>query len=584
MKNSLRYYLIASSLILTGCEVDQQSTNIVSERPFGTIFDAPEVWGVQSVQPPMVQKESKITNLPANFSPKESITNATTEKPGASLDKNDLLYGFYNSGIVGEPADFDNFFTESDSQAPQPLGTIFDTSSVKPQNFDNFFNNNDEAPVMNNDLFSSSSGSDFDFELDQEKQKKINKIKEATIATQKNSVIADQIRNKDIDEQLALDLSSLEKSLPISKKSLVKEMSNELRHKTRLLDAETALKIAELKMLSSVRSNNIISRVEDMALDATSAARKESIKKILSVEPDNYYQLKQQGKQLEAAYQVDVATIKLKFQNKIDYLKSDVKLLREANKKIIDNRIAELEAQRIADALIIEIREKEKNQKIVKQSYPKLDDKILKYSNTFEKRLVEKENLILDRLNTEYSSAKLARKSARELENRQYLAKINQQIEQEQISYENKSGNKLYAKRDLKVESIANNLKSTIKRTKSHGIKALADLKAKSARTHQVQKNKLKGPYNKKEQALNQKYQQDKSKILSRFRTEEYAVVAKIKKETDNVNREIDARVKAEIQTLLASFEVLKQEEIEKAKKINVEKPKESPGFFESLF
>jgi len=591
--------------MLAGCEVDQQSTNVVSERPFGTIFDAPEGFNVQPVQP-IEQKENKTSNLPTSFSPKadEADTIKVAVKPGVSLDKTDILYGFYNSGIVGEAPDFENFFDEPESKGPvtkfastesnksTQLDTFFN-SSVNPgdefTSLDSFLGIDNQSSVDFDNLFSPNyNDSNFDFQLDQEKQKKINKIKQDTITIQKNNVIADQIRNKDIDEQLVLDLANLNKKLPINEKNLAKEMGNELRHKVRLLDAETALKIAELKMVASTRSNNIISRVEDRVLDATSAARKVSIKKILSVEPENYYQLKyqlkQQEKQLEATYQVDVATITLQFQKKLEHLDSDVKLLREANKKIIDNRAAELEAQRIADALIIEISEKEKNQKIVKQAYPALDDKILKYSNTFKDRLVHRENSLLDRLHAQYASAKNARKSDRELENRQYLSKINKQIKQEQTSYIEKSSDRLNIEKDSKIKSIAKNLNNSVNRIESQGVKALADLKAQNVREHQKLKSKLAVPYKKKEQALNQKYQQDKSKILSRFRSEEYAVVAKIKKERGGINREIDARVKSEIQTLLASFEALKKEETEKAKKINAEKPEESPGFFGSLF
>ena len=81
---------------------------------------------------------------------------------------------------------------------------------------------------------------------------------------------------------------------------------------------------------------------------------------------------------------------------------------------------------------------------------------------------------------------------------------------------------------------------------------------------------------------------------MSRFRSEEYAVVAKIRKETGVANREIDARVKAEIKASLDSFKALQKEEAannvkeEAAKKAveieKLKKSKESPGFFKSLF
>ncbi|MCS5590585.1 MAG: hypothetical protein NZ824_11535, partial [Candidatus Thioglobus sp.] len=250
------------------------------------------------------------------------------------------------------------------------------------------------------------------------------------------------------------------------------------------------------------------------------------------------------------------------------------------------NRLAELEAQRIADALIVEENIKSKNQEVVDQSYPGFKEKIIEYTNAFKEKLVQKEKSesVLARLEAKHASDKLARKSARELEKKRYIADINRQIEQEQTSYEDQSRDRLNASRDAKINSINTNSKRSIKRVESGGVQALSDLKSKSARELQKQKNILQAPYKKKKQALNQKYQQAKSKVLSRFRAEEYAVVAKIRKETGAANREIDARVKAEIKVLLNSFKSLKKEEAAQAKKISLEKPKKSPGFFESLF
>ena len=99
------------------------------------------------------------------------------------------------------------------------------------------------------------------------------------------------------------------------------------------------------------------------------------IRKMLSSEPENYYQLKEQGKQLEAVYQVDMARAKLKYQQQIDVLEGDVKSLRVANKRIINNRLSEMEEQRIAEALTVEEKIKAKNQKAVDQSYPTFEEK-----------------------------------------------------------------------------------------------------------------------------------------------------------------------------------------------------------------
>jgi hypothetical protein len=380
----------------------------------------------------------------------------------------------------------------------------------------------------------------------------------------------------------------LEKDIPIEEKELAQTMKSELKHKIRLLDAETALKLAEIKMLASTKNNNVIARIEDKILSQTSSARKELITKMLVSESDNYFleifRLKEQGKLLEVKHQVEVAKIKLQHQKEIVALKNNVKSLKVANIKIIDTRLAELEIQRIAEALIVKGEVKKKNQEIVNQSYPGLKAKISKYINTFEIKLSQREAFILDRLKEEYISKKSSRNSARGLKNKRYIADINQQIEQEQKIYEDQSRDRLYSARDVKVNSIIVGQKRSVNRVESDGAKKLVALITQHAKGYEKQTHTLQAPYKKKGQVLNQKSQQTRSKVLSRFNSENYAIIAKEKKETGVINREINARVKAEIKALLDSFEALKEEDAAKAKKISLGKPKESLGFFESLF
>ena len=574
--------LLVSSVLLIGCE------SIPDDSPTGDL--------VEITTTSVTQKNGQETD----FSPKENVQESSQMmlRPGQSLDKKDLLYGFYNSGIVGEPVDFDNFFAEegrskaaftttfsfidtNPNTSSNAIGDFFDSSTIAPVDFDNFFSDTGQSSLK-------MGRSNFDFILDAESQEKVDNIIKRLVATQKNDVIANQIRIKDADTQLITYLSNLEKDIPIEEKELAQTMKSELKHKIRLLDAETALKLAEIKMLASTKNNNVIARIEDKILSQTSSARKELITKMLVSESDNYFleifRLKEQGKLLEVKHQVEVAKIKLQHQKEIVVLKNNVKSLKVANIKIIDTRLAELEIQRIAEALIVKGEVKKKNQEIVNQSYPGLKAKISKYINTFEIKLSQRESFILDRLKEEYISKKSSRNSARGLENKRYIADINQQIEQEQKIYEDQSRDRLYSARDVKVNSIIVGQKRSVNRVESDGAKKLVALITQHAKGYEKQTHTLQAPYKKKGQVLNQKSQQTRSKVLSRFNSENYAIIAKEKKETGVINREINARVKAEIKALLDSFEALKKEEAAKAKKISLEKPKESPEFFESLF
>jgi len=152
----------------------------------------------------------------------------------------------------------------------------------------------------------------------------------------------------------------------------------------------------------------------------------------------------------------------------------------------------------------------------------------------------------------------------------------------------------LYSARDVKVNSIIVGQKRSVNRVESDGAQKLVALITQHAKGYEKQKHTLQAPYKKKGQVLNQKSQQTRSKVLSRFNSENYAIIAKENKETGVINREINARVKAEIKASLDSFEALQKEEAankikeEAAKKaIEIEKlkkSKESPGFFKSLF
>ena len=597
--------LLVSSVLLIGCETTPGGST--EERPFGTIFDAPTAEdSIEITTTTLMQENGQATDFSAE---KDTLKGFQANKSvGANLSNDDLLYSFVNSGIVGEPVDFDNFFAEegrskaaftttfsfidtNPNTSSNAIGDFFDSSTIAPVDFDNFFSDTGQSSLK-------MGRSNFDFILDAESQEKVDNIIKRLVATQKNDVIANQIRIKDADTQLITYLSNLEKDIPIEEKELAQTMKSELKHKIRLLDAETALKLAEIKMLASTKNNNVIARIEDKILSQTSSARKELITKMLVSESDNYFleifRLKEQGKLLEVKHQVEVAKIKLQHQKEIVVLKNNVKSLKVANIKIIDTRLAELEIQRIAEALIVKGEVKKKNQEIVNQSYPGLKAKISKYINTFEIKLSQRESFILDRLKEEYISKKSSRNSARGLENKRYIADINQQIEQEQKIYEDQSRDRLYSARDVKVSSIIVGQKRSVNRVESDGAQKLVALITQHAKGYEKQKHTLQAPYKKKGQVLNQKSQQTRSKVLSRFNSENYAIIAKENKETGVINREINARVKAEIKASLDSFEALQKEEAankikeEAAKKaIEIEKlkkSKESPGFFKSLF
>ena len=79
-------------------------------------------------------------------------------------------------------------------------------------------------------------------------QKEIKLIKEESENLKKENLIAQQVRNKDVDIQLEFDLNNLIAKLPVDRKILVQKMQDDLTHKIRLLDADTAIKITDIRM------------------------------------------------------------------------------------------------------------------------------------------------------------------------------------------------------------------------------------------------------------------------------------------------------------------------------------------------
>jgi len=523
-----------------------------------------------------------------------SLKSATLDGDGdvitpvkVDLPKNDLLYGL--GGDV-RSFTFEEVFGSGEVFESNVKGTNFSPKNTTLEGKETI--TPIKMDLLKNDLFygvfsseggQESTGQTLTFF---EKQEKIDAIKRSTATSRKNNIVADRVRNKDVDTQLAIDLANLmkkEKNIPIV---LAQTMKKELAHKTSLLDAETELKVAEVKMSAHTKSDAVVARIEDRVLRAKSSVGKGLVKEMLVNAPGEYYNLRIKSKKLQAKYQVDIAKVKLQYQQKLDIINNDVKFLRDANKSIISTRVAELEEQRVAEALIIEQEIKAKNQAIVDQLYPEFKIELAKYIDTTSQRLERTEKKILDKLESNRLREELAREARRKSEKRKYISDVNNQIKKEQADYRSQSRDRLFSARDEKIESIINNSKRSIKRVESNAVQALADLKAQHIREIQKQKSVLQVPYKKKKQVLNQKSQQVRSKVLSRSSAENYAILAKEKKKTGAINREIDTRVRTEIKAALDSFKGIKKDKADPktAKTANTLEPEAPSGFFSSWF
>jgi len=603
-------------VLLTGCEhISENSSNTIpsSEQPRATNFSVAKSENNQVERAPSlaVQDFKKLADswgsdtdvLSDNFF---NSTEDTTSTPDVKL---------------GEATDFDNFF--SNANQDQSSDTKFNTTA-KPSvvtetlaeptlkgewgdsiDFDNFFSNINQEQSSDTKFNTTAKPPMATETLVQsiprvlsyyEKQEKIKFIKEESERLKKENLIAEQVRNEDIDSQLEVDLSDLIAKLPVDEKNLAQKMQDDLRRKIRLLDADTAIKITNIRILSLGKSATALASVEKKILGAKSNVEDSIIEHIFATEADRNYRIREEEEALHIQYISDIEQIKLQSKNnpRLVFLEKDVKAFEAANQKIINIRITELESQRVAEALIIEAQVKAKHQLIIDALRSKSESSLKEYSDTVENELEFAEKVVLDQLESKNIKAILSRVTQRRVDNKRYIREIKNKIQKEQLAYEKKVRDSDQPGRDARVIAITNNLKNSIKYIEASRVQALGSLKALHKQLHQSKRRGLKTSFTTKEQMLIKKSKQKELKVLSLFNTENNAILSIENKAIEAINTEIDARVKAKIKAMLDSFEALKKEEAEnklkdQAAKKSIEmeklkKSKESPGFFESLF
>jgi len=550
-----------SIVFLTGCESVSENNTLGSLQ-----FSAPKVTDQENISSANLYFSSPKRATQENaggtdFSSKDTtLENEKVVTPiKMSLNKNDLLYSLLST---------------------TPKDTTLENEKLV-------------TPIKSTLFKSESDQSTYRILSWSEKQKKIKLIKEESENLKKENLIAQQVRNKDVDTQLEFDLNNLIAKLPVDRKILVQKMQDDLIYKIRLLDADTAIKITDIRMLSIDKSAFALAGVEKKVLSAKSTAEDGVIEHIFATEPDRYYRIREEEKALHVQYIVDMERIKLQSKNnpRLDILEKDVQAFEAANQKIINTRIAELEAQRVAEALIIEVKVKVKHQAIIDAFRAKSESSLKEYGDTVEHELAVAEKVALDQLESKNNRAILSRESQRRADNKQYIREIKKKIQQAQLTREKKVRDTNTPSRDARVIAITNNLNNSIKYIEASRVQTLASLKAQQEQLHQSKIRSLKASFGAKEQVLIQISKQKELKVLSLFKTENSAILTKENKAIEAINKEINARVNDEIKAALDSYEAfrkeeaaIRKEEAAKAKKIRAEKPKESTGFFKSLF
>ena len=210
-------------------------------------------------------------------------------------------------------------------------------------------------------------------------------------------------------------------------------------------------------------------------------------------------------------------------------------------------RVSELERQRISAALVIEKKAKAENKAMIDKLIAKFMSEINTHSKSIKAELAAKEKAALSRVTTKYD----AEKSERAIKEREHKVGLNAEIIAAKKSAGSKMRGNLVGERDSKITAIDNSLEKAIRRVYTERKKALSSLESENQGQLKKENGVLQTMYNKNKRDLIQKSKQAKSKITRKARTKEMAILNQEKREIAAINKEIDVKIKTDIDAAL---------------------------------
>ena len=228
-------------------------------------------------------------------------------------------------------------------------------------------------------------------------------------------------------------------------------------------------------------------------------------------------------------------------------MEQNIHAMRQSNQELLIIRVSELERQRISAALVIEKKAKAENKAMIDKLIAKFMSEINTHSKSIKAELAAKEKAALSKVSTKYD----AEKSERAIKEREHKVGLNAEIIAAKKSAGSKMRGNLVGERDSKITAIDNSLEKSIRRVYTERKKALSSLESENQGQLKKDTGVLQTVYNKNKRDLIQKSKQAKSKITRKARTKEMAILAQEKREISAINKEIDVKIKTDIDAAL---------------------------------
>jgi len=390
-----------------------------------------------------------------------------------------------------------------------------------------------------------------EIDAEAERKKKIEAVKIGNINEKVVAKIAKQTRIEDINVKLEEDLKVLKGQLKSSEQQLARTMEGELVGKVSSLDADIQSKVLSIKSKTKDERVAVITSVEKKISDTQSEVESKLMNEALTTELDRFYRFKENEKKLNQQYIDKLSVTKVgldkKRKKRLTVMEQNIHAMRQSNQELLIIRVSELERQRISAALVIEKKAKAENKAMIDKLIAKFMSEINTHSKSIKAELAAKEKAALSKVSTKYD----AEKSERAIKEREHKVGLNAEIIAAKKSAGSKMRGNLVGERDSKITAIDNSLEKSIRRVYTERKKALSSLESENQGQLKKENGVLQTMYNKNKRDLIQKSKQAKSKITRKARTKEMAILAQEKREISAINKEIDVKIKTDIDAAL---------------------------------
>jgi len=388
-------------------------------------------------------------------------------------------------------------------------------------------------------------------EAEAERKKRIEAVKIGNINEKVVAKIAKQTRIEDINVKLEEDLKSLKVQLNESEQQLAQTIEGELSAKISSLDVNIESQVLSIKKAKDKESIAVISSVEKKISDTQSEIGNKIWEDSQLPEFENFQRFNENEKKFKKQYLGNLSATKFGLDKervkRLTVMEQNIHAMRQSGQELINIRMAELERERVAAALVIEKKIKSKNKAMIDKLIAKYKKEINAHSKSIKDELATKEKIELAKVDTRYFAEKTTRKSIE--------AKRKDDLKKARLDKKKKVGeemrNRLGAERDSQLAAITDRLERRVRKIYADRKQALSTLKSENQHQLKKEKSELQTKHRKNKGQLKRTANQAKSMITSKARKNERALIYQEERAIAAINKDIDAKIKKDSDTAL---------------------------------